>query len=62
MEHAPEKHQSIRPSRGFVIGGLAMLLMFAAVWFAVTAAVDYGGSSCPSTQENASSAVPDRCR
>lgn len=62
MEHVPEKHQSIGPSRGFVIGGLAMLLMFAAVWFAVTAAVDYGGSSCPSTSENEASAVPDRCR
>jgi hypothetical protein len=36
----PEKRQSIRPDVSVLIGGLLVAVVLAAVWFAVTAAIE----------------------
>jgi len=43
---AQQRH-SIKPPRGVVYSVLLIFVMFAVVWFAVTAAVKYGEDSCP---------------
>ncbi len=42
-----EQRHSIKPPRIVVISLLLVLVMFAAVWVAVTAAVKYGEEGCP---------------
>lgn len=59
MRQLPEKRQSIRPDVSVLIGGLLIVVVLAAVWFAVTAAIEGGGGDCPAQRE--SGAVSDRC-
>ena len=59
MPNMPEKRQSIRPPRSFIFVLVAMLVVMAAVWFAVSAAVKSGGEDCPAQGENV---AIERCR
>ena len=60
MPGIPEKRQSVRPSRRVLLGVLLIVVTLAAVWFAVTAAVQGGGEDCPAERETG--AVSDQCR
>lgn len=59
MPDIPEKRQSIRPPRSFLLVILAVLVVMTAVWFAVSAAVKSGGEDCPAKGENV---TIERCR
>lgn len=61
MDHVPDKHQSVAPPRSMLIGVLGLLLLFAAVWFGVSAAANYAGSDCPATSK-VKNMQPARCR
>ena len=55
----PEKRQSVRPNRSVLVGALLIAVVLAAVWFAVSAAVEAGGEDCPAQREQG--AVSDKC-
>jgi hypothetical protein len=59
MPEVPEARQSIRPDRGIVIGLVAVLVVMAVVWFAVSAAMGSGGQDCPAKARNT---AESRCR
>lgn len=51
MPEIPEKRQSIVPPvRILVPSILGLLVVLAAIWFAVAAAVGAGGEDCPATK------------
>ena len=60
MSGIPEKRQSIRPPRRMLLVVCLILVAMAAVWFAVTTAVQAGGEDCPAERE--SGAVSNQCR
>ena len=41
------QHNSVKPPRTLVIALALVVVMFAVVWGAVTAAVQYGAEGCP---------------
>ncbi len=51
MPDLPEKKQSIRSPRSLLLAALAALVVLVAVWFAVSAAVSWGGDDCPTKPE-----------
>jgi hypothetical protein len=54
----PEKHQSIAPTRRVLLGVLGVCVVLAAVWFAVSAAVNAGEEDCPA----GGNSTIERCR
>ena len=59
MSALPDKHQSIRPPRWFLLAIVAMLVVMGVVWSTVTVAVRSGGEDCASKGETVTTA---RCR
>jgi hypothetical protein len=54
----PEKHQSVVPPRRVLLGVVGVVVVLAAVWFAVSAAVSSGGQDCPASGNS----TAERCR
>lgn len=58
MPELPEKKLSIGPPRSLLLTALALVVLVA-VWFAVSAAVGWGGDDRPTKPETG--AAPDNC-
>ena len=62
MPEIPQAHQSIRPPLGVVLGLFAVLVVMAVTWFAVSAAVSYGGQQCPTNHQTQHQSESASCR